>query len=353
MVAMAHSLLRKLAPAALLAPCLLAAAETPEALLGAAIHHQEAEGNLDAAIAGYRKFLAQFPRHPAAALLRLGDCYQKQGRPEARSAYQRVIAEYASQVEVAAQARARLAALRPRRAEVVNRRIFSLTHSGYFCATSPDERYVTLFESAPNRRGLFLREIATGKERLLSEKGFVGRSMTFSPDSKVVAFLSGRPQLRLVNADGTGERVLLESPEIAGITAHDWSADGRWILVMLVRRDQTRQLSLVSVPDGAVRILKTLQWPGQVSVARFSPDGRYIACTLRNLDIANPPQGAWRSFCWRLTERRNRWLLRIPPGTFRSGGPPTDAWFSPATEEVPPSCERSGSSMGKRSVRRN
>src|SRR6266545_570427 len=87
---------------------------SPEALLGAAIHQEEAEGNLEAAIAGYKKILAQYGANHALAAkaqFRLGACYERLGNSEARKAYERILRDYSDQAELVAQARVRLAAL--------------------------------------------------------------------------------------------------------------------------------------------------------------------------------------------------------------------------------------------------
>lgn len=268
-------------------------AKTPEEQLGAAIHLHDAEGNLEGAIAEYQNFLKAFPAHRALAAkaqLRLADCYRQLGRPEARNAYERVVTLYPDQREMVALAQARLAALRPAPSGVFNRRLFAFNHYGYFGAVSPDERLLTYFELSTRRRGLVLRELATGRERLLSERGFVGRTTAFSPDSTVVSFQSFAgvvPQLRLVNIDGTQERVLFESPELLTLVVHDWSSDGKQILVTLVKRDRTRQLVAVAFPGGGVRILKTFDQQVD-AVARFSPDARLVAYSLRG-----PGSAAW------------------------------------------------------------
>ena len=88
--------------------------QTPEALLGAAIHQEEAEGNLEAAIESYQTFLAQYgDNRPLAvqALLRMGQAYERLGRPDARDAYERILRDYAEQADPVGIARARLAAL--------------------------------------------------------------------------------------------------------------------------------------------------------------------------------------------------------------------------------------------------
>lgn len=87
---------------------------TADTLMGAALHQEEVEGNLEAAIATYKKVIAD-PRASrslaATALLHLGGSYEKLGDAEARKAYERVVREFGDQAESAATARARLAAL--------------------------------------------------------------------------------------------------------------------------------------------------------------------------------------------------------------------------------------------------
>src|SRR5258708_25341392 len=96
----------------MLAAALLATAQkTPEAMLGAALHQEEVQGDLKGAIAAYQKVVAApgVSRKTAAqALVRMGQCYEKLGDAESRKAYERVLREYADQTEQVALARARL-----------------------------------------------------------------------------------------------------------------------------------------------------------------------------------------------------------------------------------------------------
>src|SRR5438045_5317293 len=85
-----------------------------ETLLGAAIHQEEAEGNLEAAIAAYKKILSQYGNNrplAAKAQLHLGLAYEKLGNAEARKAYEQVVRNYADQSEETAASRHRLEAL--------------------------------------------------------------------------------------------------------------------------------------------------------------------------------------------------------------------------------------------------
>ena len=72
-----------------LSPALPQTAQTPEAMLGAALHRERVTGDLQAAIDGYRKVLAAkgASRSVAAqAQYHIGVCYERLGNQEARQA---------------------------------------------------------------------------------------------------------------------------------------------------------------------------------------------------------------------------------------------------------------------------
>jgi hypothetical protein len=83
-------------------------------VLQRAIRKEMVEGDLKGAIELYRKVVAAAAKDRGAAakaLLRLGECYEKQGNVEARKAYERLVNEFADQKEQARDAGARLVAL--------------------------------------------------------------------------------------------------------------------------------------------------------------------------------------------------------------------------------------------------
>ena len=53
----------------------------------------------------------------AAALVRLGECYEKQGNAEARKTYEQVLSRFGDQTEAVAQARADFIVTSPRLAD--------------------------------------------------------------------------------------------------------------------------------------------------------------------------------------------------------------------------------------------
>ena len=65
---------------------------TPEALFKAAQHREEVLGDLRGAIELYQNVVATSNRTLGVeALVRIAECYQKLGDPEARSVYQRIV----------------------------------------------------------------------------------------------------------------------------------------------------------------------------------------------------------------------------------------------------------------------
>ena len=253
---------------------------TAEELLGTALHQEEVEGNLERAIATYKKVVAEAGATRAVAgraLLRMGQCYEKLGNAEARKAYERVVREYADQSEIAAQARVRLAALGQQPPAVTARRVWAGAAVHVIGAPSRDGAYLTFRD--PESGELAIRDLATGQTRLLTKRQSVWERFVPSPDGKQVAYTwktKGFSELRVVGLDGSEPRVLYPNTGVALPYPAGWSPDGKNVLAVVSGKEGD-QVVLVSVADGSVRVLKTTDWIGGL---RFSPDGRYIAYDL-------------------------------------------------------------------------
>ena len=284
--------------AAVAAPTLIAQERDAEVLLQAAMHTEQVEGDLEQAIQLYREIVAKHGDDRAVAakaLLYLGRCYEKLGRAEAANAYERVLGEYADQSEIVAEARTWLAALEqstgPAVAEGLTiRQAWAGPDVEWTGAVSPDGKYISLVDWTNGT--LAIREIATGEmHSLMKRKGWEesppGYPFTsrWSPDSRQLVYLWVTPddgyELRIVGLDGSEPRVLFRSEKKTWVEPADWSPDGKYILAGFLMEDKSIQLSLISVADGSVRILKTFyEHEGQpTSGGLFSPDGRYIAYT--------------------------------------------------------------------------
>jgi len=152
-------------------------------------------------------------------------------------------------------------------------------------AISPDGRLLTFVDWTTG--DLFVRDLVNGQNRDLTNKGKDSPEQAFfsifSPDGTQVAYAWFAQQkkkgyeLRLVGIEeGAKPRVLYSNPDVGYVQPMDWSRDGKQILALFRRSDKTFQIVLVSVANGSVRVLKSLDWrsPGKMSL---SPDSRYVA----------------------------------------------------------------------------
>ena len=148
---------------------------------------------------------------------------------------------------------------------------------------SPDGRFLSYVDRSTG--DLAVRDLLTGTNRRVTNKGPWSQSgefaenSTISPDSKQIAYAwrneEGFYELRLIGLDGTEPRVLYRNEEVDYVEPGDWSPDGKHILALFSRKDRLNQIVLVSVAEGSVRVLKTLDWRYPLRMS-FSPDGRYI-----------------------------------------------------------------------------
>lgn len=272
--------------------------EQAEVLFQAGLHKELAEGDLQGAIKLYQRIVASHAGNRAVeakALLRMGHCYQKLGRAEARQAYERVLRDYADQVEQAAEARGRLAALGPpsgarSQRTLQARRVWEAPEANIVVGSvSPDGRYLTYLDRRTGN--LALRDLSTGVARNLTADARAGsleyaQESLVSPDGRQVAYAWIRGylyDLRLARLEGRLEgglqapqpRVLYHDPEVEYLEPGAWSPDGRYLCLSLAKADRTNQIALFSIADRSLRMLKTVDWR-HPHVAAYSPEGRHL-----------------------------------------------------------------------------
>jgi Tol biopolymer transport system component len=175
------------------------------------------------------------------------------------------------------------------------RRIWTGPDVDYTGTVSTDGRYLSYVDWMTG--DLAVRDLAAGSRRRVTNKGSWERSSEFaveslvSPDGKQFAYAwfnrEERYELRLIRSDGSRLRVLYSNPEVEYITPAAWFPNGKRILALLSRKGKTNQIALISVADGSVSLLKSLDWrrPQKMSL---SPDGRTIAYDFQPLE--NSPQ---------------------------------------------------------------
>ena len=194
-----------------------ALAQTGNDLLQQALVMEQAEGDLQAAIQLYERIADEFAADRelvARALVQMGQCYEKLGSTEAERAYQRVVSDFADQTDFVAQARARLAALHTAPTATggpVARMLLNSTNPAdrqienpRGMVPSPDGRRVAYYQSAPDTKGVYVRDLTTGEvQQVVSGGPTVDLSAAvWSADGKRLAFYWDRTgQMELYIAD--------------------------------------------------------------------------------------------------------------------------------------------------------
>lgn len=252
----------------------------------------ETKGDLKGAISLFEQIIEKYPHereYAAKSQLYIGICYEKLGLKQAQDAFQKVINEYPEQVEAVKVANEKLSVL-TRAKTVIETRDKELKIRQVWAdamdtegGPSPDGKYLSFVDWMTG--DLAIRELATGKNRRITNKGSWDESDEFalfsrwSPDGKQIAYdWYGNEfmDLRVIGLDGSKPRILFrKDEEMDWAMTYDWSQDGNNILGLVGRKDGTYLIVSISVADSSVRILKELSQGIPENLA-FSPDGRYI-----------------------------------------------------------------------------
>jgi hypothetical protein len=277
----------------------------------AAQQKAEVEGDLKGAIEAYKKVVASAGANralAAQALLRMAECYQKLGDVEARKVYERIAREFADQKDVAADASRRLAALSGQWSPdaLTARLVWSANAIDASASITPDGRFLSFVDW--DTGDIAIRDMPTGQiKRLMAKAGEWRESPEFgnfpvlSPDLRQVVYEwndgSNPANYHLrVMANEVGGKPRVLTTEFRGPLPSAWSQDGKSILALVWKQDNTGQIVWVSAADGTVKVLKPLEWRlsggiGAIGATvhsrpSLSPDGRYVAYTALTARIA-------------------------------------------------------------------
>lgn len=149
----------------------------------------------------------------------------------------------------------------------------------YQLAWSPDSRklvYVSQRDAVPH---LFLYDFTTNSETQLTRDAADDSTPRFSPDGKLLAFIRGTKELRVLDMAAKTERVVVtahfERAPLISERPFVWSPDSKWLAYVPVGDNQFKNLNIVSVEGGTGRPASFLANVFSNSVS-WSPDGAFM-----------------------------------------------------------------------------
>ena len=163
---------------------------------------------------------------------------------------------------------------------------------------SPDGKCISFVDW--NTGDLAVRDLATGEEKRLTDKGPWTQSgaeafqSRWSPDGQKIVYdwwdwdkEPGFVGIRVVGLDGQAPRTIYQVPGNQLMQTYAWSSDREKILVLQSQgptEKKTGRIALVRVEDGSAQFLKTLDLSrvayNQSINMDLSPDGRFIAYSI-------------------------------------------------------------------------
>jgi len=265
--------------------------------LTAAIYEEEVRGNLDKAVELFLDILKNYPDDrpvAAKALYHLGFINEKMGRQKATEYYTRLVNSYPDQIEMAALAKGKLAALSsPSPRTLTARRLEnSPADISMYGGISPNGRYLSYWDWHTDN--IALRDLHTGQDRPLINKETQGNeeptvsqyagASVWSADSKQISYVlyisdsvSERTELRIVSLEGGKSRVITQLAGGSQMWSLSWSPDGRHLVAIVSqKRNEPDQIVLVSTMNGSVRVLSDLRRQIFPTTIRFTSDSHHI-----------------------------------------------------------------------------
>jgi Tol biopolymer transport system component len=146
-------------------------------------------------------------------------------------------------------------------------------------AWAPDSRRLAYVSDRDGTPHLFLYDFNNNTETQLTRDAADDSTPRFSPDGKLLAFIRGAKELRVMDVAEKKERVVVtaffERPPIISDRPFVWSPDNKWLAYAPVGENLFKNLHVVSVDGGPGRPLSFLANVANNTIS-WSPDGTFV-----------------------------------------------------------------------------
>lgn len=144
-------------------------------------------------------------------------------------------------------------------------------------AWSADSRRLAYVSERGRNSQVMEYDFATQKERPLTAPSDFDAAPAYSPDGKMLAYVHGPRQLRVISLAGGRDRVLFEGALDRNEGSRlAWSPDSRWLAFGVTDRKSFRNVWVVPSAGGEARALSFLANGAAADQIVWSPDGKYI-----------------------------------------------------------------------------
>src|ERR1044072_7147000 len=149
----------------------------------------------------------------------------------------------------------------------------------YQVAWAPDSRRLAYVSDRDGVPHLFLYDFSTNTEVQLTRDAADDSTPRFSPDGKLLAFIRGAKELRVMDVAAKTDRIVrpatFERPPIMSDGPTAWAPDGKWLAYVSVGENQFKNVNVVSV-DGASNGPASYLANVFSNSISWSPDGTYV-----------------------------------------------------------------------------
>ncbi|HEV8427113.1 MAG TPA: LpqB family beta-propeller domain-containing protein [Pyrinomonadaceae bacterium] len=149
----------------------------------------------------------------------------------------------------------------------------------YHLAWAPDSRRLAYVSDRDGVPHLFLYNFSSNSETQLTREAADDSTPRFSPDGKLIAFIRGAKELRVLDMAAKTERLvktaIFERPPIISDRPFAWSPDGKWLAYVPIGDNQFKNVNVVSV-DGTSSGPASYLANVFSNTVSWSPDGTYV-----------------------------------------------------------------------------